>query len=215
MRHRRHPAALAAIAVAICGLAGCATATPAGGPAGPPTTSAMPDATPAEPMSVDRFWAIVDGTPRAGATAQAEVLLPRLSALSKHELAGYQRRFVQLANAIATSLHYAAAEVVMGYASQDAFVDFRTWVVYQGRATYDAFVAEPDSLADRGPTGDDQLGAAELLEFLPDQAAGGAPSWAADTLTVYIDPTGTRVDEDYSTLRQRFRAWLRHTSRLT
>lgn len=130
--------------------------------------------------------------------------MPRLQALLGGDLAGFHRRYVQLANAIAGPAHYSAAQVVMGYVTQDVFVDFRTWVVFQGRRNFDGFRADPDSLAGWGPTDDEQLGAAEVLEFLPEQVAGGSPAWANDDESVYIEPTGTPEDLTYAVLQQRF-----------
>ena len=156
-------------------------------------------------LSVDRFWQLVDGTLDADPNRQASLLGPRLRALSGEDLAGFHRRYVQLANDIATAPHFsAAAEVVMGFVSQDVFVDFRTWIVFQGRQRYESFRADPDSLAEWGLSDDEQLGAAEILEYLPQEVGGGSPDWANDGPSVYIEPTGNVEDVPYSTLRQRF-----------
>lgn len=44
-----------------------------------------------------------------------------------------------------------SAAGMMGYASDDKFTDFRSWLIAQGREVYFAALKDPDSLADIDP----------------------------------------------------------------
>ncbi len=160
-------------------------------------------------MSEEQFWSVIDGTASSDVEQQADAVSARLATLSADDLLGYKRRFIEVVNRSNTFRHLGAAGVIMGSTSEDVFVSFRTWVVYQGREVYTAFVADPDSLAARGPTDDEQVGASEALEFLPEEV------WATlsdkgfpdlDGPTVYDDPTGPQVDTAYGALAARFPA---------
>ncbi|MEO6998609.1 MAG: DUF4240 domain-containing protein [Terracoccus sp.] len=208
------------VSVVAVALGACGPPTePASSGAGSRSTTTAPPTAPSgspspDPSSVKErmmpeaeFWSIVDGTASADVEAQAVAIDQRLEGLSASELLGYEQRFVELANRSNTFVHLGAAEVVMGYASQDAFVDFRTWVLYQGSAVYTAFVNDPDSLAAHGPSDDEQLGGAQLLEFVPAQrftSLTGAEPPEPNGPTVYQPPTGPTIDNTYLALAARF-----------
>lgn len=50
--------------------------------------------------------------------------------------------------AVSRSDLWAAAFVLMGGCSDDSFMDFRSWLILQGRDAIEAIVRDPDSLAD-------------------------------------------------------------------
>ncbi|WP_374970630.1 DUF4240 domain-containing protein [Terrabacter sp. BE26] len=153
-------------------------------------------------MSPDEFWAVVDRVAGPDPAAAADALTGELQAMPVEQIVAYEKQFTAQMARANTFLHRAAAETIMGYTSQDVFVSFRTWVLYQGREVFDAFVADPDSLAGRGPTDDEQIGASETLELAPIEAwqaktgrdPSSAGSGAADGGSVYEDPMGTPVD---------------------
>lgn len=215
MRRRPSSRAFAVASVLlVVALAGCdstagapALGSHTPGPAATGSTDATPPTagttSPGPAMALDRFWQLVAGTYAHDPDEQAAALEPRLRGLSTADLTGYQRRYVQLADALATPEHYAAAQVLMGSVSSDVFVDLRTWVVFQGRASYEAFLTDPDSMADWGPTDDEQVGAAEALEYLPDRIAGATPPWADDATSVDDAPTTEPQPLTYAELRRR------------
>jgi len=51
----------------------------------------------------------------------------------------------------------------------DTFTDFRSWVIAQGRATYERFLSDPDSIVDAGLEDEEELGAAELFAYTAGQ----------------------------------------------
>jgi len=183
-----------------------AVAIDAPSPAAAPTT---PDTPPTRKtdggraMDTDQFWRLVDRAASPDPAAAAESLYDALSALPPDDVLAYEREFVRQMGRSNTLVHHAAAETIMGYTSQDVFVSFRTWVLAQGREVYDAFVADPDSLAPHGPTDDEQVGAAESFEGVAldvwstqtgrDPFAEGSGVPVGDS--VYDEPRGTRLDE--------------------
>lgn len=158
-------------------------------------------------MPEAEFWSIVDGTASTDLEVQAVAIDQRLEGLRPSELLAYEQRFVEVANRSNTSKHLGAAEVIMGYTSQDAFVDFRTWVLYQGSEVYTAFVKDPDSLAAHGPSNDEQVSGAQLLELVPAQrftSLTGTEPPETNGPTVYQPPTGDPTDSSYAALAARF-----------
>ena len=64
-----------------------------------------------------------------------------------------------------------AAGIMKEYGcSDDGFIDFRAWLIAQGREVYFAALADPDSLADVVPYGDCRF---EQLSYVGDYASGG------------------------------------------
>jgi hypothetical protein len=155
-------------------------------------------------MTPEHFWQVVDGVAAPDTEQVAEALDRVLGTLDADALVGYEERFLAEMARSNTYRHHAAAEVIMGFTSEDVFTDFRTWVLYQGHEVYDAFVADPDSLAGRGPVDDEQVGMAEELEFLPQERWGrltGRDPFGDDSHWpcepwVDAEPTGRPLDAD-------------------
>ncbi|MFC7597421.1 DUF4240 domain-containing protein [Terrabacter sp. GCM10028922] len=176
----------------------------------PVTTDPIATMPGARAMTSDQFWAIVDRVASRDPEGAAESLTSALEALGPEGVLAYEAQFVEQMKRSNTYLHLAAAEAVMGFTSEDVFVSFRTWVLYQGRVVYDAFVSDPDSLAAHGPDDDEQVGAAEELEFTPldvwSELTGRDPddedSDVPDHGAIYEEPSGTPVDA--SRLASRF-----------
>ncbi|GAA2031048.1 hypothetical protein GCM10009740_21010 [Terrabacter terrae] len=181
--------------------------SPPSAPAGAPSRH---DTVGAAAMSPDEFWALVDGVAGPDPAAAARALTDQLRAMPVERIVAYEKQFVAQMARANTFVHRAAAETIMGYTSQDVFVNFRTWVLYQGRTVFEAFVADPDSLAGRGPVDDEQIAMTEPLEFAPTEVwqakTGRDPydegSGAPDGSSVYAEPIGTPVDR--SQLATRF-----------
>jgi hypothetical protein len=161
-------------------------------------------------MSPDEFWAVVDRVADPDPVDASAALTEQLRAMPADRVVAYEKQFVAQMARANTFVHRAAAETIMGYTSQDVFVSFRTWVLYQGRTVFDAFVADPDSLAGHGPVDGEQIGMSESLEFAPMEAwqanTGRDPyadgSGAPDGGSVYTEPTGKPLDR--SQLASRF-----------
>ncbi len=159
-------------------------------------------------MSEDRFWELVDGTARDDTDEQADLVTGRLERLSSDELAAYEQRLTSVAGALLTWEHRGAAEVILGMVSEDAFRNFRYWVVFRGRAVYEAFRADPDTLAEHGPEDDEQIGAAEVLEYAAHEVYRDKTSQDLADLPdapEYTDElTGERIDESNRALAARY-----------
>lgn len=153
-------------------------------------------------MTSEQFWAIVDRVVSPDPEEATDALTAELEALGPEAVLAFESQFIEQMRRSNTYLHVAAAEAVMGFTSDDVFVSFRTWVLYQGQAVYDAFVTDPDSLAPHGPEDDEQVGAAEELEFTPldvwSTLTGRDPddgdSALPDHGSVYDEPSGTPID---------------------
>src|SRR5262249_3624297 len=106
---------------------------------------------PGEVMDIGRFWQIVDAARlRAGADtgARVEAVRAGLSGLPATELESFQRHYDEQ---IRRSYHWdlwGAAFVMNGGCSDDGFRYFRDWLVSEGRATFEAALENPESLAD-------------------------------------------------------------------
>ena len=96
----------------------------------------------------DRFWSIIDGTVNRDQTAQLEALEAALRALSQDELVAFQNDFWRAQNAAYDWGLWAAGYIINWGCSDDGFIDFRSWLIAQGKAVYDAAMADPESLAE-------------------------------------------------------------------
>lgn len=139
--------------------------------AAPPAGSATSSSTKVAPMEEERFWAVMATTASAGGTFErADRLTTELAKLQPREIAAFKARLVEDMKAIGTVRHLGAAEIMLGQTSQDAFVDFRAWVVSQGKDVHARFRSDPDSLVDTGIDSDEELGLGEMVGFAPDLA---------------------------------------------
>lgn len=102
-------------------------------------------------MDDEEFWALIDAAKAASAGdlhRQAVLLQAELDRLPLPEVVGFQRRLEAIdAESFRVDL-WGAAEVIEERISEDAFFGFRGWLVAQGRAVFEAVVADPDALAD-------------------------------------------------------------------
>lgn len=102
-------------------------------------------------MDVEEFWAMVDLARQVAdgeVDDQVELLREWLGERSDADVAAFHEHLVAASGAIYTWAHAAAGEIPLGGLSDDAFLDFRLWVVAQGREAHDRFRSDPDSLAD-------------------------------------------------------------------
>jgi len=100
-------------------------------------------------MNIDSFWRIIEKTtePRTYA-AQEALILSELRKLSKDELIQFNKFVTQLYYDAYTWDLWGVAYIQHGGCSDDAFMDYRYWIVFQGEDIYETGLADPDSLAD-------------------------------------------------------------------
>ncbi|MXQ06750.1 DUF4240 domain-containing protein [Alphaproteobacteria bacterium GH1-50] len=96
----------------------------------------------------DRFWSIIDATVDDDEDRQIEALTEVLEKLSIEQLVAYDRDFHAASSAAYRWDLWGAAYIINGGCSDDGFMDFRSWLIAQGRAVYEAALASPESLAD-------------------------------------------------------------------
>ena len=102
------------------------------------------------PARLDHFWSVVERS-RLAAGRDVEVrpafLEQELDRLHTAEVIEFDRVFHSLmARAYCPILWSAARFLEGGYVSDDAFTDFRSWLISEGRARFEAVLKDPNAL---------------------------------------------------------------------
>ena len=121
-------------------------------------------------MDEAQFWSLIDASVEGSPPqdVQESRLAAALSQLSAEDVAAFDAMFWgQVGRAYTWDL-WGAAYVIHGGASDDGFEYFRRWLVSRGKATFEAALRDPDSLAELIPA--TQSEPAEFESF-PDIAA--------------------------------------------
>jgi hypothetical protein len=149
-------------------------------------------------MDINRFWSIVDRVHgRAGDDLDERISLLKeeLSELELEDLAAFQRHYdAQIARANRWDL-WGAAYVINGGCSDDGFRYFRDWLISEGRATFEAALVAPESLADlpKAAAAENELFGYAALEV---HEAKGGREIERDMSGELGDPAGESWDED-------------------
>lgn len=102
-------------------------------------------------MTQDQFWAIIDKAATEHPTdldARNSAMEYRLHTLAPGDWKSFGIVYDTLDRAAFTWHLWGAAYQINGGCSDDGFDYFRAWLISQGRATYEAALANPDTLAD-------------------------------------------------------------------
>ncbi len=102
-------------------------------------------------MTIEQFWNIVDRVHRAspGNMMQKSLLLgDELRNLPAPEVKSFADHFDDCADRAYTWELWAAAYIIGGGCSDDAFSDFRSTLISQGKETFERVVAMPETLAE-------------------------------------------------------------------
>jgi hypothetical protein len=171
----------------------------------------------------EQFWAIMEAS-RAEGTDSVEVQTERLTEvledLSDDDLVAFDAAFDRLRDRLYTWDHWGAAYVALGGCSDDSFIDFRSWVISEGRGPFEAFLEDPEWLAVRIPLDEEEVGDAELFAYaaaevyedrtgdeLEDAGPGSADDPDAGT-DPGDDPSGRPFGESAEHLKARYpRLW--------
>ena len=102
-------------------------------------------------MDQDRFWSMIDDARRASGgdvRQQADLLREQLCRIPLDEVVEFQRILGDLQAESYNIELWGAALTIGESVSDDCFFAFRGWLVGQGQATFEAAIANPDSLVD-------------------------------------------------------------------
>jgi Protein of unknown function (DUF4240) len=109
-------------------------------------------------MNLKTFWDLVERS-KAAATKKkdhAETLVEMLAELDVEGIVGFARHlFNRMSEAYRNDLWVACYLLSGGYASDDGFKDFRSYLISRGRADFAAALRDPDCLAERIPPDED------------------------------------------------------------
>jgi predicted NodU family carbamoyl transferase len=111
-------------------------------------SNASDGTSPGDRLGDKGFWSLVAAAKDTGGDAvedRADALTQALKTTDRATLEAFQQHLVRSAAALNTQALADAAQVVCRGTGD--FADFRTWVIAQGQATYDAALEDPDSLA--------------------------------------------------------------------
>ncbi len=102
-------------------------------------------------MDENEFWQLIDRSRReSGGDVwdQAALLTDALAEWDPEEIVSFDRHFAgQMRKAYRADL-WAAAYIVNQGCSDDAFADFRAWLIGQGKQVFEAVLADPERLGD-------------------------------------------------------------------
>jgi hypothetical protein len=153
------------------------------------------------------FWSAVEAArARAGGDpdAMAEVLEAGFAKADDETLRAFQRELVDASRRLYTWHHWDAAEMICGYASDDVFTDWRSWVITLGRETFARVTEDPDNLADVADLSEACEGGAEIfgaaISGIYFERHGYADE-AFPILEPFESPTGERVT-DHEAIRR-------------
>jgi hypothetical protein len=101
------------------------------------------------PVDTTTFWGIIAAARASSGPGKPFnlALTGHLATLTEQDILRYHERFDRLHAALYRWDVWAAAYLIGGGCSDDAFVDFRAGIIAQGRGWYEKVTASPDNLA--------------------------------------------------------------------
>ena len=125
------------------------------------------------PVDANKFWGIIATArvPSAPGKPFDQALTDHLATFNEQDILQYHARFDQLHAALYRWDVWAAAYLIGGGCSDDAFIDFRTGIIAQGRDWYEKVTASPDNLADHPASAANPSGMSILFDEMANYAA--------------------------------------------
>ena len=169
-------------------------------------------------MTTDEFWDLVDAARIEAHTASSDAVLESMSAklagVSPEEMVSFRDRYDEAMAQAYTWPLWGAAYIIGGGCSDDAFADFRSWLISMGRRTYQAALADPDSLAelDLGPNAAEDAFFEEFAYLVGEVYEVTTGEELPDATSVHpAEPSGEAWEEDGTDLSRRFpKLWKRY-----
>lgn len=162
-------------------------------------------------MTQDQFWNLIASSKAASRGSferQAKALGQELAKLSPEEIVEFQRIFDEHTDRAYTWDLWGAAYILGGGCSDDAFVDFRSWLISMGREIYERALKDPESLADvpLGPEGGEDAFFEEFAYVAPQvyEKKTGKEEMPDYERHSTDEPAGEAWDEDGDDLERRF-----------
>ena len=135
-------------------------------------------------MNRSEFWELIDKTRLASSgnsNKQAELLVAELSKLSEQEILDYQETLDDLQDEAYIADLWALGSILDGLGfSDDAFTDFRAWLIGQGKDVFEKALTNPESLVDYVEPG--QKIVAEILLYVAYEAYELKTGKSAETM---------------------------------
>jgi hypothetical protein len=100
-------------------------------------------------MTVENFWKLIDDA-RQSVEKLTDVpgrLVDVLSQMDEMEIIGFGSHYQNCMHLSYDANVWLGAVVLIGGCGDDRFMDFRAWLIAQGREVFEAALADPDSLA--------------------------------------------------------------------
>jgi len=107
-------------------------------------------------MDVGEFWALIERSGEGAPTVEQrdEQLVAALAELSAEEILAFQRQFAERVVDAYRWDWMAVATIVNGDGTAEGFDGFVGWVMAQGRAYFEAALADPEQAAERAVPGE-------------------------------------------------------------
>lgn len=169
-------------------------------------------------MDETEFWEIVDSTREAAEgdpDDHAELLVERLVQLDPEAVLDFARHFEARYNRAYSWDLLAAAAILLGGASDDAFDYFRCWLIGQGREVFEGAVHDAESLAELLEDFDPSVdGDGEELGYAADEAYEqltglDSPDLGIPPAPAELAGTPLDVDDDGALAERLPRLWSR------
>ena len=165
-------------------------------------------------MNEDQFWNLIANAKSASdgdTESHLEAIKGALVELTAEEIVGFEKVFGELKDKAFHWDLWAAAYIIGGGCSDDAFMDFRNWLILSGQSVYERALLDAESLAelDLGPDADMDVFVEEFAylasEVYEEKTGIQMPYPDRD---FPADPIGEPWEEDGDDLKQRFpRLW--------
>lgn len=168
-------------------------------------------------MTNDAFWSLIAQSRSASdgdKDAQVEALQSALSQIPPADILDFQRIFDACVDQAYRWDLWGAAYIIRGGCSDDAFIDFRSWLISMGRSIFEGAMADPDSLADveNGPDAEEDAFFEEFAyvasQVYEEVASGEMPHGQRNPPS---EPAGDPWKEEGDDLQIRFpRLWAKY-----
>lgn len=165
-------------------------------------------------MSDDQFWKLIHLTyekSKGNFETQQQILHQELRKLQPIEVVHFDNKFRQLRGNAYTWDLWGAIYIIHGGCSDDSFMDFRDWVIAQGKDFYYLTLSDPGSLVDVDPERIDVDW--EGMGYVPNTVFKEITGQEIPSVQVKSNEiTGEEWDENNDDLKNRFpKLWAKYS----